>query len=74
MVLSMTIAQTQTEQETSPIITALTSQWACQNKWNSDRSEELNGMADAEMSAGFMGASFRQSSRAYDRAARECSR
>ena len=60
----MAIAQTQTEQTIRPHITVLTSQWDCQNRWNSDRSEEVNGKADAEMSAGFMGASFRRSDRA----------
>ena len=57
-VLSMAIAQTHTEQTIRPTITVLTSQWACQNRWNSDRSEDVNGRADAVMSAGFMGASF----------------
>ena len=46
-VLSIAIAQTQTEQTIRPVITVLTSQWACQNRWNSDRSEEVNGKADA---------------------------
>src|SRR5690242_6173777 len=60
-VLSIAIAQTQTEQTINPSITVLTSQWACQNRWNSDRSEDVNGNADGTMSAGFMGASFPRS-------------
>ena len=63
----MAIAQTQTEQTISPIITVLTSQWACQNRWNSDRSEDVNGKADGTMSAGFMGASFPRSGLAQSR-------
>src|SRR5690349_18639217 len=66
-VLSIAIAQTQTEQTISPIITVLTSQWACQNRWNSDRSEDVNGKADGTMSAGFMGASFPRSGLAQSR-------
>ena len=54
----MAIAQTQTEQTSSPIITVLTIQWACQNSVNSERSEEVSGSTDCATSAGFMGTSF----------------
>src|SRR5581483_8112447 len=46
----MAIAQTQTEQVSSPIITDLTSQCACQNSVNRDTSVEICGR-----SAGFIG-------------------
>ena len=62
----MAIAHTQTEQTSSPIITVLTIQCACQNRCKSDRSEEVNGKADDATSAGFIGASFRRSDRADD--------
>ncbi len=68
--LVLAIAHTQTEQTIRPHITVLTSQWDCQNRWNSDRSEDVKGRADAEMSAGFMGASFRRSGQAMTGAAR----
>ena len=58
-VLSMAIAQTQMEQTSSPTITVLTTQWACQNSVKSDRSEEVSGSTDCATSAGFMGTSFR---------------
>ena len=57
-VLSMAIAQTQTEHTSRPIMTALTIQWACQNSVNSERSEEVSGSTDCATSAGFMGTSF----------------
>ena len=57
-VLSMAIAQTQTEQISSPTMTALTIQWACQNNVNSERSEDVSGSTDCATSAGFMGTSF----------------
>ena len=50
----MAIAHTQTEQTISPAITDSTIQWACQNRWNSDRLEDVSGATDEEMSAGFM--------------------
>src|SRR5437870_1633057 len=52
-VLSIAIAQTQTEQIISPSITAFTSQCACQNRLNSDRSEELS--PGTGRSVGFIG-------------------
>src|SRR4051794_35019322 len=55
----MAIAQTQTEQTSSPTITPFTIQCACQNKLNSERSEEVSGRADCATSAGFMSSSFR---------------
>src|SRR5262249_15549132 len=48
----MAIAQTQTEQIIRPIITDLTSQCACQNKLNNERSEELS---PGSRSVGFIG-------------------
>src|SRR4051794_19627161 len=51
-VLSMAIAHTQTEQMISPIITALTIQCACQNRLNSERSEEVSPICGR--SAGFI--------------------
>src|SRR6516164_7180500 len=53
-VLSMAIFHTQTEQTSSPTITDSTIQWACQNRWNSERLEDVSGATDEEMSAGFM--------------------
>ena len=54
----MAIAHTQTEQTSSPTMTALTIQWACQNSVNSERSDEVSGSTDCATSAGFMGTSF----------------
>src|SRR5690242_19770185 len=54
IVLSTTIAHTQMDATSSPIITILTIQWACQNNVKSDRSEEVSGSADCATSAGFM--------------------
>ena len=45
--MSTAIAHTQTEQTRSPSITVLTSQWACQNRPNSERSEDVSGSAAA---------------------------
>src|SRR5947207_7013050 len=45
-ILSIAIAQTQTEQASSPIMTALTTQWACRNSAISDTSADANGKAD----------------------------
>ena len=56
--MSIAIAQTQTEHTSSPTMTALTIQWACQNSVNSERSEEVSGSTDCATSAGFMGTSF----------------
>src|SRR3954469_23445989 len=50
----MTIAQTQTEETRRPSMTHFTSQCACQNSANSDRSEELSGSTDCATSAGFI--------------------
>src|SRR6185312_11927713 len=66
MVLSMAIAHTHTEHMSSPLMTVLTSQCACQNRWKSDKSEEVNGKADVVRSAAFIGASFQQSARTND--------
>ncbi len=57
-ILSMAIAQTQTEHTSSPSITALTTQWACQNSVNSERSEDVSGSTDCATSAGFISTSF----------------
>ena len=46
-------------QISSPTITVLTTQCACQNSANSDRSEEVSGSTDCATSAGFIGTSFR---------------
>ena len=46
----MAIAQTQTEQISSPTMTVLTIQWACQNSVNSERSEEVSGSTDCATS------------------------
>src|SRR5271169_4210795 len=54
MVLSMAMAQTQTEHTNSPTMTDSTIQWACQNRWNSDRFDDVNGATDCAMSPGFM--------------------
>src|SRR6516164_1333110 len=53
-VLSMAIAHTQTEQTSRPAITDSTIQCACQNRWNSERLEDVSGATDEEMSAGFI--------------------
>src|SRR5215467_8248707 len=53
-VLSIAIFQTQTEQTNSPAITDSTIQCACQNRWNSERLEDVSGATDEEMSAGFI--------------------
>src|SRR5260221_5249908 len=50
----MTIAQTQTEETRRPSMTHFTSQCACQNRANSDRSEEVSGSTDCATSAGFI--------------------
>src|SRR4029079_197471 len=57
-VLSIAIAQTQTEQTSNPTITVLTTQWAFQNSVNSERSDECIGTTDCATSAGFIGSSF----------------
>src|SRR5712671_4944857 len=54
MSLSTTIAQTQTDAASSPIITHLTSQCACKNNVISDRSEEVSGKTDWATSPGFI--------------------
>src|SRR5579884_1867935 len=54
----MKIAQTQTEHTSSPIITLLTIQWACQNSVKSERSDDVSGSADCATS-GFIRTSFR---------------
>src|SRR6185369_15047592 len=53
-ILSIAIAQTQTEQANSPSMTVFTTQWACRNKAISDTSAETNGKAAGATSAGFM--------------------
>src|ERR1700740_3158326 len=53
-ILSIAIAQTQTEQDRSPSMTALTIQWACRNSAISDTSAEATGKADCATSAGFI--------------------
>src|SRR3981081_1743609 len=45
-ILSIAIAQTQTEQASSPSMTAFTIQWACQNSAISDTSVDASGKAD----------------------------
>ena len=52
--MSIAIAQTQTEQASSPSMTAFTTQWACRNSAISDTSAETNGRAAGATSAGFM--------------------
>src|SRR5215510_11067757 len=54
MVLSITIAHTQIDDANSPSMTVFTIQWACMNRANSERSEEVSGSADCATSAGFM--------------------
>src|SRR6185295_9252945 len=49
-ILSIAIAHTQTEQASSPSITALTTQWACTNSAISETSEEASGKADCATS------------------------
>src|SRR6202162_4529116 len=63
MVLSMAMAQTQTEHTRSPTIIDLTIQRACQNKWNSDRLDDVNGATDCAMSPGFMERPFQRAGR-----------
>src|SRR5262249_61854729 len=53
-VLSIAIAQTQTEQTTRPAITDSTIQWACKNRWNRERLDDVSGATDDAMSAGFI--------------------
>src|SRR5258708_13069908 len=50
----MTTAQTHTEETRRPSMTHFTSQCACQNSANSDRSEEVSGSTDCATSAGFI--------------------
>ena len=54
MNLSITIAQTQTDANSRPSMTVLTSQCACQNSANSERSEEVSGSTDCATSPGFI--------------------
>ena len=54
-ILSIAIAQTQTEQASSPSMTAFTTQWACRNSAISDTSLDAIGSADCATSAGFIG-------------------
>src|SRR5271163_943702 len=54
----MAMAQTQTEHTNSPAITDSTIQWACQNRWKSERLDDVNGATDDAMSVGFMGRPF----------------
>src|ERR1700722_16429072 len=54
MILSIAIAQTQTEQDNSPSITAFTIQCACQNKAISETSADGSGKTDCATSAGFI--------------------
>src|SRR5664279_621444 len=53
-ILSIAIAQTQTEQASSPSMTAFTIQWACRNSAISDTSVDVSGRADCATSAGFI--------------------
>src|SRR6195952_4570572 len=53
-ILSIAMAQTQTEQASSPSMTDLTIQWACRNSAISDTSLEASGRADCATSAGFI--------------------
>src|SRR6478672_13654147 len=63
MSLSTTIAQTQTDAMSSPIITHLTSQCACRNNVISDRSEEVSGSTDWATSPGFIASALRANMR-----------
>src|SRR4029079_10107854 len=54
MNLSITIAQTQTDATSRPIITHLTSQCACRNSVIKDRSEDVRGSTDWATSPGFI--------------------
>src|ERR1700733_15340136 len=54
MILSIAIAQTQTEQASSPSMTTLTIHAACRNSAISDTSLEAIGKADCATSAGFI--------------------
>src|SRR3569833_1270576 len=60
MNLSITIAQTQTEATSRPIMTHLTSQCACRNSVISERSEEVSGSTDCATSPGFIASVLRQ--------------
>src|ERR1700709_2841712 len=53
-ILSIAIAQTRTEQASSPSMTDFTIQWACRNRAISDTSLEAIGKADCATSAGFI--------------------
>src|ERR1700704_5855531 len=53
-ILSIAIAQTQTEQASSPSITDFTTQCACRNSAISDTSDDTIGSADCATSAGFI--------------------
>src|SRR3954447_12439371 len=53
-ILSIAIAQTQTEQASNPIMTDFTIQWACRNSAISDTSLDAIGKADCATSAGFI--------------------
>src|ERR1700744_4480359 len=55
IILSIAIAQTQTEQPSSPSITALTIQAACMNRAISETSLDTTGRAVCATSAGFIG-------------------
>src|SRR6266481_1131984 len=50
MILSTAIAHTHTEHTSSPTITPLTIQCACQNSVSNERSEEVSGRADCATS------------------------
>src|SRR5581483_6585020 len=70
--LSMAIAQTQIEHRSSPIITVLTTQWACKNSVNREICA-VSGRADCTMSAGFRNGSFRLAPQNIARGAAGCS-
>jgi hypothetical protein len=53
-ILSIAIAQTQTEQAKSPSMTDFTIQWACRNSAISETSLDASGKADCATSAGFI--------------------
>src|ERR1700722_14054099 len=56
-VLSMAMAQTQTEHTKSPTMSASAIQWACKNRWISDRFDDVRPDAtDGAMSPGLMSA------------------
>src|SRR6476659_9168380 len=54
MNVSITIAHTHTDANSRPSMTVLTSQCACQNSANSERSEEVSGSTDCATSPGFI--------------------